>query len=85
MVPEHGHWLMKITKTQHRALKWLATHGGHASLDRYNASYAQGEKSGFTAGTWLRLMISGHVVASYLSGHFGLTKEGVEAARKARP
>ncbi len=77
--------MSRITKTQHRALKWLATHGGQASLNRYNASFAQGEKSGFTAGTWLRLMISGHIAQGIVPGSFGITMEGVEAARKARP
>lgn len=74
----------KITKTQHRALRWLRDNGGHATLDPYNHAWAQGQKSGFTAGTWLRLVISGHVWR-YGDGRFGLTVDGTEAARKARP
>jgi len=76
---------MAMTKTQHQALRWLRDQGGHASLDQYSRAFARGQKARFTPGTWLRLFISGHISQSPLPGHFGITAEGIEAARKARP
>jgi hypothetical protein len=62
---------------QRRALRWLADHGGHASLDQYGRAIARGERCSYTPATWLRLFIAGHIAASPMADHFGITATGL--------
>jgi len=69
----------RLSPAQLRALRWLADRGGHATLDRYGNAIARGEKAGYAAQTWLRLMISGHIARSPQPAYFGITQLGLGA------
>ena len=68
-----------LSKSQLRALRWLADRGGHATLDQHGRAIAREERCGFLPATWLRLVILGYVARSILPGHFGITAEGIAA------
>lgn len=77
--------MVRITKAQHQALRWLRDRGGTAALDPYGHAVAQGAKGKASPATWLRLMINGDVAPSGRPGAFLITEQGLEAARVARP
>ncbi len=54
-----------MTPTMKNALAWLVERGGSGVItNRATARLiARGEQAHFTADTWLRLVISGHLVA----------------------
>lgn len=73
-----------MTPAQIHALTWLADHGGRGTLDRYGKICAAGSaKSRHDAQTWLRLLMSCHLMVlpecPGLKPALGLTQLGFAA------
>lgn len=77
---------MNLPDTHKAALAWFAERGSDGLIDRYGRVVAQGEKfkGSESAGVWLRLVASGHVMG--MDGRLTLTTLGHQEARKlAKP
>lgn len=70
-----------LSASQHRALAWLARHGGQGYLDQHSNVWAQGQKSASAPGTWLRLFIGGYLAPGLIAGTIGITQKGLEALK----
>ncbi len=70
-----------LTPHQRRALRWLAAHGGHATLDRYGRAVTKdGDVSATAPAIWVRLWLAGYICKSFIPDHFGLTIDGANGA-----
>ncbi len=71
--------MIKLTKAQVRAVKWLQERGGSGVLDRYGRLVAAGEvATSVHPTTWLRLVAGG-----MLSGQNGRLRLHTARARQA--
>lgn len=73
-----------MTSAQARALKWLASQGGHARMDQWGRAVSmRGQRDSAAAATWFRLAMKGYIGPSAaIPGHFRIMSAGEAALNR---